>query len=165
MPFQKFKSHSYFRLLLSSCCYRNRSHCHPFTAPQERQETQQKQAAVCFDVGSGPCVPSCSLRVPTRPQSTPQQLKPHAQRCKHPLAVVLMTPMPGGGCGGGGGQDVGGGLGGFRQGSGHMLEDQFQRESVRLIVPGSDGANASSSLMKRTLICHHRSKICHKMKK
>lgn len=54
-----------------------------------------------------------------------------------------MTPMPGGGCGSGS-QDVGGGLGGFRQGSGHMLEDQLQRETVRLIVPGLDGANASS---------------------
>lgn len=69
--------------------------------------------------------------------------------------------MPGGGCGGGG-QDVGGGLGGFRQGSGHMLEDQLQCETVRLIVPGSDGASASSSPSKKKDLDHHGSKTCQK---
>lgn len=39
-----------------------------------------------------------------------------------------MTPMPG--AGGGGGRGVGGGFGGFRQGSGHMLEDQLKHETV-----------------------------------
>lgn len=77
----KVQESFYFRLLVSSCCYRNHS-LHP--SASQRQETELK----CATVSLMSAEPSCSLRVSTSPHSTPQSITAR-QRCKHPLAIAL----------------------------------------------------------------------------